>query len=392
MFHSERGAPGAGTMVLETDIAIGDEADGNGFERDTGITGQPWLSLLVPVYNVRPFLEDCLRSILTQIGGDSGIELVLLDDASTDGSGDLARALIADRGSFARLLGHAENRGISATRNGLIDAARGRYVWFVDSDDVLLPGAVDALRAIVEAERPDVVICDYVREGEGRYPTFRGPERRLARCTETLVAGTFIRRRLHLWSRVWRRDLFDGAIRFPEGACFEDVATVPWLLLRAESFYYAAEPWVGYRARPGSIMARLNRACAGFDRRTNDDMARALCGFGGALGRAVPHAGPETSCVVARFVSREFAKIVKRLLRGCRSKAGCAELRAEMRRYRIAMEGCSPLPFGQVVQHYLSKGKIGRALELAFWLAITRPERHVELAETGLDAVLPEGA
>ncbi len=157
-------------------------------------------------------------------------------------------------------------------------------------------------------------MCDYVREGSECYATFDGPGRQVGNCTETLVAGVFAKRRLHTWSRVWKRDLFGSAIRFPVGACFEDAATIPWLLLKAESFYYAAEPWVYYRSRPGSIMARLAKTRS-FDVRRNDDLAGALAGFHSALAEAFPDAASETLEVVARFQSREFVKIAKRLAR-----------------------------------------------------------------------------
>ncbi|WP_330702841.1 glycosyltransferase family A protein [Novosphingobium resinovorum] len=335
--------------------------------------------MLVPFHNVEPFIEACVASILQQMALRPGIELVLLDDRSSDGSEALCQRLIADCGTAVRLLRHAENRGIAAARNTLVDAARGEYLWFVDSDDMLLPGAIDALQAIVEAVRPDVVLCDYLRGSEVRHATFPGAGRCHTRCIETLIAGTFAKRRLHLWSRVWRRDLFGEDIRFPDGAHFEDVAVVPRLLLRARCFYYAAEPWVFYRSRPGSIMARINKARAAFDRRGNDDMASALAGFGTALASAVPDAAPETNFVVARFVSREFAKIAKRLVRSRNRSMNWGQLRAELHRYRGAMESCSPLPFAQVCRQHLLSGNIGRGLELAFWLAIARPLPDVTL-------------
>ncbi|PNU01798.1 glycosyltransferase family 2 protein [Novosphingobium guangzhouense] len=359
-------------MDFETARAV---ADGSG-ESVSAISpvphGQPWLSVLVPFHNVEPFIGACLESILAQIAVCPGIELILLDDKSTDGSEAVCRRLIEDCGVDVRLLQHPENRGIAAARNSLLDAARGDYLWFVDSDDMLLPGAIEALRAVMDKARPDVVLCDYLRQDSVRYTTFAGEGGCHTRCIETLIAGTFAKRRLHLWSRIWRRDLFADDIRFPDGAHFEDVAVVPRLLLRARCFYYAADPWVFYRSRPGSIMARINRACAGFDRRGNDDMARALAGFGQAMATAVPHAAPETNFVVARFVAREFTKIAKRLIRGGTGSSNWRHTRAELHRYRMEMESCSPLPFAFVGRQYLLKGKIGRGLELAFWLAIAR--------------------
>lgn len=330
---------------------------------------RPWLSILVPIYNVSSCVEECVRSILEQLRGQPGIELIFLDDRSTDESAGLCQYFIEDQPN-ARLLRHTENRGPSAARNSMLEVAKGEYVWFIDSDDRILPGAIDSLWTIVATDRPDIVMCDYVRERGERYATFDGPELCVGRCTETLVAGVFAKRRLHIWSRIWKRDVFGASIRFPEGACFEDAATVPWLLLKAESHYYAAEPWVYYRSRPGSIMARLAKTRS-FDVRRNDDMAGALSGFPRALADAIPQAAPETLAKVARFQSREFVKIVKRLARG--RKASWAQLRAEIGRYRAMMEANSPVPFATIARQYLVRGKIGRAAALGLALAMSTP-------------------
>ncbi|WP_447750964.1 glycosyltransferase family 2 protein [Sphingopyxis fribergensis] len=333
---------------------------------------RPWLSILMPVYNVAPFVEECLGSILDQLDGQPGIEVILLDDQSTDGSADLCREMIARCQCDVRLLHHAENSGPSAARNSMLEVARGDYVWFVDADDKILPGAIRSLHEIVTRARPDIVMCDYVREGSERYPTFDGPGHRGGNSTEALVAGVFAKRRLHAWSRVWKRDLFGASIRFPVGAYFEDAATVPWLLLQAKSYYYAAEPWVYYRSRPGSIMARIAKTRS-FDVRRNDDLAGALTGFSRALAEAVPDAAPETLAAVARFQSREFVKIAKRLVRG--RKTSSTGLRAEIGRYRATMEAHSPVPFAAIARHYLVRGKIGRAAALGLALAMAKPQR-----------------
>jgi hypothetical protein len=95
----------------------------------------PWLSILVPVYNVRPYIEECLASIIGQIVSVSGVELILLDDTSTDGSGDLCCQMAAGIDADVRVMRHDENRGISAARNSMLEEARGEYIWFIDADD-----------------------------------------------------------------------------------------------------------------------------------------------------------------------------------------------------------------------------------------------------------------
>ena len=330
--------------------------------------GQPWLSILVPVYDVEPYVEECLHSILDQLGGDPGIELILLDDRSTDGSAALCERIIADSPANMRLMRHEANRGVSGARNSLLQAATGHYIWYVDPDDRMLPNAINGLRQIIDTAQPDMVLCDYVRSDNVAIPAFRGPAGQLLRYKESLIAGVFANRRMHLWTKICKRTLFD-TIRFPDGAWFEDIATVPWLLLKAETFYYTAEPWIFYRSRPGSIIAQVARMRGEFNTRRYDDMAEALAGFRHDLRSTLLHIAPETEFFIGRFLAREYYKLFKRLIRARRQWANWHEARAELRRYREMMEENSPLSFTELVRQYVHRGHWGLALGL--YMALT---------------------
>lgn len=232
-----------------------------------------WLSVLVPVYNVLPYLHECLASVVEQVGDDAGIQIVVLDDCSTDGSWPLVQELAQRWPGRLQLLQHARNGGLSAARNTLIDAAEGDYLWFLDSDDKLLPGAIERLRAIVQAHAPDVVLCDFSvwRErprlkhrlrGEGHRRSFDGPAHQLVQDRSALLMGMLSTGQLHAWSKISRRGLWGSDLRFPAGRYFEDMATMPLMALRAQSFYYACQPWVAYRQRASSILANMSLAKA----------------------------------------------------------------------------------------------------------------------------------
>lgn len=229
---------------------------------------EPWLSVLVPVYNVEPYLRACLESVLAQ-GGD-GVELLVLDDASPDASMQVVHALQAEHPGRIRSLAHARNRGLSAARNSLLDAATGRYVWFLDSDDVLLPGAIDALAGVVRGDAPDLVLCDFrlLREsfglrhrlrGELHRRSFAGPGGDVSDDRDALVCGLLEGRQLHAWSKIATREAWQRA-RFPEGRYFEDMAVIPALVAGSRRWTHQAQPWVGYRQRGDSIMARMTTA------------------------------------------------------------------------------------------------------------------------------------
>ncbi|MBS0293339.1 MAG: glycosyltransferase family 2 protein [Proteobacteria bacterium] len=231
-----------------------------------------WLSVLVPVYNVQDYLEECLCSVVEQLPADGGVQVLVLDDCSTDGSWALMQRLDARWPGRLQLLRHERNGGLSAARNTMIDAATGDYLWFLDSDDKLLPGAIAGLQAIVNRHAPDVVLCDFRvwRErlrlkhrlrGEGHRRSFDGPAGRLVHEPGRLLAGMLMTGELHAWSKISRRALWGAAdadgLRFPVGRYFEDMATMPLMALRADSFFYEPRPWVAYRQRGSSILATM---------------------------------------------------------------------------------------------------------------------------------------
>ena len=112
----------------------------------------PTVSVVLIFLDGEPYLDEAIRSVRGQTLGSW--ELLLVDDGSSDGSGDTARRHVAADGGRIRYLEHAghANRGMSASRNLGIAAARGRYITFLDADDVLVPTAIETLVAVLEAE------------------------------------------------------------------------------------------------------------------------------------------------------------------------------------------------------------------------------------------------
>ena len=227
---------------------------------------RPWLSILVPVFNVADFLADCLHSIRVQLR--PGVEIVILDDASTDSSAAIIGDMRPRFGSALRLLRHPRNRGLAAARNSLLQSASGDYLWFVDADDMLAAGAIDSLRTILDSATPDLLTCDFRihRErfllkhrlrGETHRRTFAGPARQLSTDLSTRVHGILLNGQLHAWSKIARRDVW-SRVRFPEGRFFEDIVALPTLLESSRSHLHVAEPWVVYRQRDGSILSSMN--------------------------------------------------------------------------------------------------------------------------------------
>lgn len=266
--------------------------------------GKPWLSILIPSYNVEAYIGECLETAIRQVER-SGVEIIVADDASTDGTVAIVEETCRKYPHLLRLEKISPNAGPYRARNLLLDMARGEYVWFVDADDRIRQGAVGSLGRIVADHQPDLIICDFSTFGEGEEDargkylhghmhSFVGPSRQLLRDRSILVGGMFRSQRLQTWSKIFRRNLASGLKNRPVGRHFEDIAFSSMVALEVSSFYYEPSPWIDYRQRAGSIVSRM----------TPDkfvDLTRAVSLAGEAL---APHAAVLSD--QARYAFRYF--------------------------------------------------------------------------------------
>ena len=119
----------------------------------------PYFSVILPVYNVAPYLERCIGSILTQNFED--YEIILVNDGSTDISGQICDGY-AEKYPNIRVI-HKSNGGLASARNAGLELAEGEYVWWVDSDDWIEPGALEQLHKASCDNKPDIVKFHYFR-------------------------------------------------------------------------------------------------------------------------------------------------------------------------------------------------------------------------------------
>ena len=124
------------------------------------------ISIIIPVYNVEPYIEDCLLSVAAQTYSGE-IECIIVNDCTPDGSVSIIERFIAEyKGNIDfKLLHHAVNRGLSAARNTGIDAATGDYIYFLDSDDEITPDCIELLTEPLKQKKYDFVIGDYETRG-----------------------------------------------------------------------------------------------------------------------------------------------------------------------------------------------------------------------------------
>lgn len=227
------------------------------------------LSVVVPAYRVQGYLERCLDSILA--GPYDDIEVVAIDDASPDHCGAIMDRY-ADRDTRVRVLHLAENQGLGAARNIGLREAKGDYLWFVDSDDWLAPGAIEAVVARLRETVPDVLIVDYARV----YWTGTAQRNSLAHLfAEPADGGVFtlaehrwpLYNMMTIWNRVVRREfLLDLDLAFGTGY-YEDVQVSYPILLGARRIAALDRVCYLYRQRRQGGITRTpsGRHFAAFD-------------------------------------------------------------------------------------------------------------------------------
>lgn len=224
----------------------------------------PFLSVIIPVYNVEPYLRECLDSIFSQVRPD--VEVIAVNDGSTDGCPAILSDY-AEREPSLRII-HTENKGISSARNTGLKASKGDFVFFVDSDDLVAPGALQASCSILAGEKLDFLEMDFIRFSDGssletailtkpergRYPGITaGNGQEL--FADWVRSGFF---RTAPWTRIYSsRFLRENDLYFIDGLIFEDAEWVPRVFRCAQRGKYVPVTLYLYRDdRQGSVMTR----------------------------------------------------------------------------------------------------------------------------------------
>ncbi|WP_308198666.1 glycosyltransferase family 2 protein [Actinomadura litoris] len=172
----------------------------------------PLVSVIVPVYNCRATLGEALGSVFEQTIDPGLVEVIAVDDGSTDGSGDELDRLAEGRPGFS-VVRRPNSGGPGAPRNAGIERARGRYLFFLDADDRLGPEALERMCAVAEEQGTDVVVGRYVGIGRGVAQFTKNIARVDVDDPDTDVYGASL-----TTHKLFRRELLERhGIRFPEG-------------------------------------------------------------------------------------------------------------------------------------------------------------------------------
>ena len=213
------------------------------------------VSIIVPVYNVLPYLYEALDSLTGQTYRE--LEIILIDDGSTDGSGELCDEYAA-RDSRIRVI-HQENKGLSAARNAGLDAADGEYIAFLDPDDAFHYEFIEKMLSSMITYDADLALCKYsIHFATGKMerpvsdkllPLIDDGIYDRSSVLEALINGKL---NTAVWNKLYKKSLWES-VRFYEGHVYEDVEIAYNICSHINKLCVINESLYNYRKRLGSI-------------------------------------------------------------------------------------------------------------------------------------------
>ncbi len=225
----------------------------------------PRVSIIIPVYNVEPYIEECLLSVYEQTT-DTEIECLIVDDKGNDNSIHIAETFVATHNDKAKtkfkIIYRDTNGGLSAARNTGVKAAKGDYLYFLDSDDTIVPQCIDTLIHLADKYGGvDLLPALYIREnnemsqfGRESFPEFSDDRSLIKRSLldydkiPVTAANRLIKREL----------ITNNELYFKEGIVHEDNYWTFFLAKHVRRMAFCAEKLYYYRETPGSITKKPN--------------------------------------------------------------------------------------------------------------------------------------
>ena len=208
----------------------------------------PLISVIIPVFNVEDYLEACVNSVISQ--SYENLEIILVDDGSTDRSAKLCNSLAVKDLRIKTL--HKPNGGLSSARNYGIDSATGDYITFVDSDDTITPDAISTLYSLVNQHNTLISMATFNNRCHSRnriiiLPGIDAASRMLYQNDMDSSA----------WNKLYHSSLFQKH-RFTECIYYEDIDFVIRLLPEVDKVVWTDRSLYNYRLRPSSITGNFS--------------------------------------------------------------------------------------------------------------------------------------
>lgn len=212
---------------------------------------EPLISIVLPVYNILSYLPACMDCVKRQTY--QNLEVILVDDGSTDGCGPLCDRIAAEDGRYT--VYHKPNGGLSDARNYGIERARGEYITLVDPDDTIDDDYVAYLLQVLQRHHARMSICTHrtlYDNGSMRELKLSGDEPlSTERCLERMLYHDVID--TSAWGKLYARELF-SAVRYPKGRIFEDIGTTYQLMMQCDEIAVGYETKYTYHFHNHSIV------------------------------------------------------------------------------------------------------------------------------------------
>lgn len=214
------------------------------------------ISIIIPVYNVEQYLSVCIESVTNQTY--KNIEIILIDDGSLDEGGKLCDEYSKEDPRIKVI--HKTNGGLSSARNAGIDVAKGEYLVFVDSDDLVASGYIETLFNLVNKYGCECAFCGYKRfrnENDLKFDSNCTDSEEFVINNSVALENILYQKSQNIfsvaaWNKIYKSSLFEK-IRYPEGKLNEDVAIICRLMHACHEIAYTSEVKYFYRITDNSI-------------------------------------------------------------------------------------------------------------------------------------------
>lgn len=222
------------------------------------------VSIIIPVYNVEEYIEECLESILAQTYKD--IELLIVDDGSTDNSLELIREY---ENKFKKIrIFTQQNKGVSEARNLALNYVSGEFVLYIDPDDFLEPVMIEKMVNKAQKYNSDITICGYYLyyskdNVNNKIFTYGINESKNLSSLEVIDMMLNYKLQGQLWNKLFKKDiLINNNFKFEPGRYIQDIFPVFKAVLKSNNIIFVDEPLYYYRQRMSSTVNKKSKKLA----------------------------------------------------------------------------------------------------------------------------------
>ncbi|EPW8520568.1 glycosyltransferase family 2 protein [Enterobacter hormaechei] len=208
------------------------------------------LSIIIPCYNVESYIKECLDSVFIQL--DANSEVIIVNDGSTDSTKNIIESLCVGKKNIKII--NQINVGLSGARNAGLIKAQGKYIAFLDGDDVLHPEYIRNVSNAIFEFCPDIIEIDAYRFTKESTESFNLCTYSGQKVIDNKIElmPVFELNQWYVWGRIYSKKIIN-CVYFEDGRRYEDIMFTPYLYLKAKIIYSINKPLIGYRHTPNSI-------------------------------------------------------------------------------------------------------------------------------------------